>query len=126
MTEAALVQTFDWVVRFAMLGVVTYAVWVIHREKTLAARLVDKVGFTGSTDVGLKRIHNEDAFLLLPEEQLYCVADGMGGHAAGEVASSIAVHEIRESKTGRATGPHLPTTPATGATVIPRMELAAG
>lgn len=43
MTEAALVQTFDWVVRFAMLGVVTYAVWVIHREKALAARLVDRL-----------------------------------------------------------------------------------
>lgn len=45
----------------------------------------------GMTDPGRIRENNEDSFLLLPEKNLYIVADGMGGHNAGEVASSLAV-----------------------------------
>jgi hypothetical protein len=45
----------------------------------------------GATNVGRKRVTNEDAYLVDDEIGLYVVADGMGGHAAGEVASQEAV-----------------------------------
>ena len=48
------------------------------------------------TDVGPIRENNEDNMLLMHDEGLFIVADGMGGHAAGEVASEIAVHTIKE------------------------------
>ena len=53
-----------------------------------------RVRFAGATDVGRKRDHNEDAFYLPNDTPLGIVADGMGGHASGEVASKIAVTTI--------------------------------
>jgi serine/threonine protein phosphatase PrpC len=53
-----------------------------------------KVQSFGATDVGLMREHNEDSYLCDEELGLYIVADGMGGHAAGEVASAEAVDQV--------------------------------
>lgn len=50
----------------------------------------------GITDVGLKRAHNEDNYLINEELQLFVVADGMGGHAGGEYASAICVNTVEE------------------------------
>jgi serine/threonine protein phosphatase PrpC len=50
----------------------------------------------GQTDVGKKRDHNEDSIFIDEEVGLYVVADGMGGHAAGEVASATAVDVLKE------------------------------
>jgi hypothetical protein len=48
----------------------------------------------GISDVGLVRPGNEDAFFVAPEQGLLVVADGLGGHAAGEVASALAIESI--------------------------------
>lgn len=48
----------------------------------------------GITDVGLQREHNEDCFAVAPDYDLFVVADGMGGHQAGDVASKLATEAI--------------------------------
>ncbi len=50
----------------------------------------------GLSDVGLQREHNEDSFVVLSEHDLFVVADGMGGHRAGDVASKLATETISE------------------------------
>src|SRR5262245_44308234 len=50
----------------------------------------------GLTDVGLQREHNEDSFIVLDDYDLFVVADGMGGHRAGDVASKLATEAISE------------------------------
>ncbi|HEU5073175.1 MAG TPA: cyclic nucleotide-binding domain-containing protein [Polyangiaceae bacterium] len=62
----------------------------------------NEVRFSALTDVGKKRDHNEDNFLVDKKLGLFVVCDGMGGHAAGEVASAIAVRTFHEEiKKGR-------------------------
>ena len=55
-----------------------------------------RVVAAGLSDVGLQREHNEDSFVVLEEHDLFVVADGMGGHRAGDIASRIATETISE------------------------------
>jgi len=62
-----------------------------------------RVRFAGATNIGRKRDHNEDSISLPETERLAIVADGMGGHASGEVASRLAVELINDhfNETGK-------------------------
>ncbi len=50
--------------------------------------------FSGSTNIGMKRSTNQDSICLYPEKSFFVVADGMGGHNGGDIASQLTVAEL--------------------------------
>lgn len=58
-----------------------------------------KLDVAALSDTGRVRQHNEDSLLVRPDKRLFAVADGMGGHVAGEVASALAVSTLEEAVT---------------------------
>ena len=64
----------------------------MNEKKLIPLRVIS----AGLTDVGLQREHNEDSYVVLNEFGLYVVADGMGGHRSGDVASNLATETISD------------------------------
>lgn len=70
---------------------------VEEEEEPTGPNALILVTAVGKTDPGLKRKHNEDAYATLEDHHLFVIADGMGRHAAGEVASQLCVDAITEA-----------------------------
>jgi protein phosphatase len=85
---------------------------VEEEEEPTGPNALILVTAVGLTDPGLKRKHNEDAYATLEDHHLFVIADGMGRHAAGEIASQLCVDAITEAfntgSYGPAMEPNLP------------------
>lgn len=79
----------------------------------------------GRTDPGRRRKHNEDAYLVMENQAVFAIADGMGGYAAGEVASQLATEVIGEAfKTNTFTGTPDESVPRRGDELIRAIQMA--
>lgn len=81
-----------------------------------------RIRCAGLSDVGRRRQSNEDSFVIGAHHDLFVVADGMGGHAAGEVASRLAVESIERHISG--SDPHKEPTLPSSYRVPPPEEMA--
>lgn len=79
--------------------------YLIDTDATFDAGTSSMLMWGARSDVGCVRSHNEDSYLVA--SPLFCVCDGMGGHAAGEVASAIAVETIAKMAPNTADAAHL-------------------
>jgi protein phosphatase len=70
---------------------------VEEEEEPTGPNALILVTAVGRTDPGLKRKHNEDAYAILEDHHMFVIADGMGRHAAGEIASQLCVDAISEA-----------------------------
>jgi len=70
---------------------------VEEEEEPTGPNALILVTAVGRTDPGLKRKHNEDAYAILEDHHLFVIADGMGRHAAGEIASQLCVDAISDA-----------------------------
>jgi protein phosphatase len=79
----------------------------------------------GQTDTGQRRKKNEDSYVILDDHNLFVVADGMGGHAGGEIASKIAVDTIAAAfKAGRFAGERYANVPRRGSELALAVQMA--
>jgi protein phosphatase len=78
---------------------------VEEEEEPTGPNALILVTAVGRTDPGLKRKHNEDAYAILEDHHLFVIADGMGRHAAGEIASQLCVDAISEAFKNAEFGP---------------------
>ena len=83
------------------------------------------VSAAGQTDTGQRRKKNEDSYVILDDHNLFVVADGMGGHAGGEIASKIAVDVIAAAfKANAFTGERYANVPRRGSELALAVQMA--